>query len=122
VLQTFPNRKALRSAIARVLSEPAPSAVFAAPRPAPTLRRFLSAAKRNGIALSPASRLLYDDQAFYMNGEMVSVSVTMSANTALRELANHRRLSAAHVQRVIQSPPLADCLLQMARAGWIVYH
>jgi 50S ribosomal protein L16 3-hydroxylase len=122
VLQTFPNRKALRSAIARVLSEPAPSAVFAAPRPAPTLRGFSSAAKRHGIALSPASRLLYVDQAFYINGEAVSTPLTVSAGTALRDLANHRRLSAAQVKRVIQDPSLADCLLQMARAGWIVYH
>lgn len=122
VLQTFPNRKALRSAIARVLSEPAPSAVFATPRPAPTLRGFSSAAKRHGIALSPASRLLYVDQAFYINGEAVSTPLTVSAGTALRDLANHRRLSAAQVKRVIQDPSLADCLLQMARAGWIVYH
>jgi 50S ribosomal protein L16 3-hydroxylase len=122
VLQTLPNRKALRSAIARALSEPAPSAVFEPPRPAPTLRGFLSAAKRHGIALSPASRLLYVDQAFYINGEAVSTPLTVSAGTALRDLANHRRLSAAHVKRVIQNPSLADCLLQMARAGWIVYH
>jgi 50S ribosomal protein L16 3-hydroxylase len=122
VLQTFPNRKALRSAIARVLSEPAPSAVFEAPQPAPTLRGFVSAAKRHGIALSPASRLLYVEQAFYINGESVSKPLTMSASAALRDLANHRRLSAAQVKRVIQDPSLADCLLQMARAGWIVYH
>ena len=122
VLQTFPNRKALRSAIACVLSEPAPSAVFETPRPAPTLRGFSSAAKRHGIALSPASRLLYVDRAFYINGEAVSTPLTVSASTALRNLANHRRLSAAQVERVIQDPSLADCLLQMARVGWIVYH
>ncbi len=122
VLQTFPNRKALRSAIACVLSEPAPSAVFETPRPAPTLRGFSSAAKRHGIALSPASRLLYVDRAFYINGEAVSTPLTVSASAALRDLANHRRLSAAQVERVIQDPSLADCLLQMARAGWIVYH
>ena len=120
VLQTFPNRKALRSAIACVLSEPAPSAVFETPRPAPTLRGFSSAAKRHGIALSPASRLLYVDRAFYINGEAVSTPLTVSASAALRDLANHRRLSAAQVKRVIQEPSLADCLLQMARAGWIV--
>ncbi len=108
VLQTFPNRKALRSAIACVLSEPAPSAVFETPRPAPTLRGFSSAAKRHGIALSPASRLLYVDRAFYINGEAVSTPLTVSASAALRDLANHRRLSAAQVERVIQDPSLAD--------------
>ncbi len=122
VLQTFPDRAALRSAIARALSEPAPSAVFAAPQPAPTLRGFLSAAKRHGIALSPASRLLYVDQDFYINGEAVSTPLTLSASAALRDLADHRRLSAPQVKRAIQNPSLADCLLQMARAGWIVYH
>ena len=122
VLQTFPDRNALRSAIARALSEPAPSAVFTAPRPAPKLREFLSAAQRHGIALSPASRLLYVDQAFYINGEAVSTPMTPSANAVLRDLANHRRLSAPQLKRVIKNPSLADCLLQMARAGWIVYH
>lgn len=122
VLQTLPDRKALRSAIARVLSEPAPSAVFVAPRPAPTLRGFINAAQQHGIALSPATRLLYVDHEFFINGETLSMPHTVSGNAALRDLSNHRQLSAAQVKRVIQNRSLADCLLQMARAGWIVYH
>lgn len=77
-------------ALGRFLSEPAANAWFDAPPRNLGTEQWLKAAKRQGIALHPASRMVYDRQRVWINGEQGG-----SPAPLLRALADQRHLSAA---------------------------
>lgn len=75
------------------LSEPKPSVFFEPPQPPLSLRAFAAAIRRNGLRLDRRTRLLYDDDRFYLNGE-----ARAWPGSVLRPLANSRALSAAQAK------------------------
>ena len=122
VLGSFPKADTLRRAIARALSEPAPSAIFIPIAPRPSMKAFVSQASRRGVALSPASRLLYADGLFFMNGEQLQAIQKTAGQRALQRLADHRQLSPAEFKRGSGDAEFVSLLHDMTAAGWIVYH
>ncbi len=78
------------------LSEPKASVYFDPPEAPMTLRAFESAIRRGGVVLDRRTQLLYDEDAFYLNGE--ARAWPASARAALRTLANARALSAAQAR------------------------
>lgn len=122
VIEAFPGRKAVQIAVAQVLSEPAPTAVFTAPKRPPSLAAFHSQACSRGLRLSPASRLLYADGDFFMNGTRIARPLRKSAGLLLEHLADTRGLSASDMERGSRDAELLALLHGMHRDGWIVYH
>jgi len=74
------------------LSEPKAAVVFEPPRRPLSMPRFAAAVGTRGIRLDRRTQLLYDDHAFYMNGE--ARPWPRGSRLALQRLANSRTLSA----------------------------
>lgn len=121
VLQALPGRRAVQTAVAQALSEPAPAAVFNVPQRPPGAADFRQQACKHGLRLSPASRLLYAKGEFFMNGEHIAGPGLTATGQVLEQLADSRRLSAADVTRGSRNSELMSLLLGMHRNGWIVY-
>jgi len=97
------------------LSEPKPVVRFSPPVAPIGRSAFAAKAASRGVALDRATQLLYDDAAFYMNGEAVAFR---GAGTAmLRRLANGRALSARQCRSL--GAPLAALLYQWYRYGFV---
>ena len=82
------------------LSEPKATVQFDRPASALTPSAFAAAIGARGLALDRRTQLLYDNVAFYVNGEMLQVPVRGAAT--LRTLANARALSAAECRAAPQ--------------------
>ena len=95
------------------LSTPKSQVVFAPPLRALAAAAFVRAARRSGLQLAAASILLYDDRAFYMNGERCSPPV--AARPLLLRFANRRKLAPA----VAMPAAAADILYAWYRAGFV---
>lgn len=67
--ESLPDRRAIERAVACVLSEPAPAAVFEPPRKPDSLAVFSRKIAKTGLRLAPASRLLYSKGRFFFNGD-----------------------------------------------------
>jgi 50S ribosomal protein L16 3-hydroxylase len=77
--------------LGRYLSEPKPQIVFSRPRPALDPATFTRRARKDGLRLAPATRLLYRGSTFFINGD--SVPCPRSALPLIRNLANDRTLA-----------------------------
>jgi len=80
------------------LSEPKGIVRFARPVPRRSAAAFAAAIARHGLALDRGAQLLYDDETFYLNGEVVPPPSAGAAT--LRRLANRRALSAQECARI----------------------
>lgn len=86
------------------LTEPKPSVRFAVPAHPVDASSFRRAASSRGVALDARTQLLYDERHLFINGEaMAWPSGAMSTASALKKLANRRRLAAAEVRSVPNS-------------------
>lgn len=98
------------------LSEPKPSVRFRPPAPPVARRAFKAKIAAGGVALDPATQLLYDDVSFYANGE--AVGFRGAGIDLLRDLANRRALSS-HECRAMPAPLFA-LLYQWYRYGFVI--
>ena len=106
----------LRRCLGCLLTEPKAHVFFDAPEPALTLAGFRAAALKAGVALDLKSRLLYDDELFFMNGAVWEA--TPFDAMYLRQLADTRRLPPAilaHVADRLHFPTL----FQSYREGFL---
>ena len=95
------------------LTEPKPH-VFFAPPPAPLPRaRFLARAARHGVTLALRSRMLFDRNRVYLNGE--TYSPVAEAVAVLRKLANTGVLRGG----TVLGAEVADLLYDWYRAGYV---
>jgi 50S ribosomal protein L16 3-hydroxylase len=108
------NRNDLRHFIGEDLSAPKAHVVYAPPRRALTLAAFTKAVNKQGLRLAPQSVLLYDNTAFYVNGERWTVPAR--ARPRIRQFADGRVLPSA-------TAPAAgmDALYAWYRAGYVVF-
>jgi 50S ribosomal protein L16 3-hydroxylase len=74
------------------LSEPKPSVVFEPPAAALSLKAFAAAIRKRGVRLDRRTQFLYDDGAWYVNGEVREWP--RGARDALQRLADGRALGA----------------------------
>ncbi len=95
------------------LSTPKSHVVFAPPRRPLPAAAFARNAGKSGLVLAPATILLYDHAAFYINGERCTASP--SARSALRRLADRRTLPPS----AGWSAETGDLLYAWYRAGYL---
>jgi 50S ribosomal protein L16 3-hydroxylase len=98
---------ALNSALGEIMTEPKPTVWF---EPGVPLM------PGQGIRLSPASRMLYDERCVYLNGE--SWRASAHQGRVLRLLADQRFLSAAQLLRM--SGDLQALFDQWLEDGWLL--
>ncbi len=94
------------------LTEPKPSVWFDAPTQVPTWTRIAR------IDLDRRSRMLYDAERIYLNGEAFDVEGADGA--CLRQLADERGLAKATLKRLSASARAG--VMQWVQAGWLVAH
>ena len=102
------NPLALDHALGMLMTEPKPRVWFEAG----TAR---AADPGQGLALDRRSRMLYDDQHVFINGEAFRASGRDAA--LMHSLADQRRLSATELRRL--SPPARALLADWLAAGWL---
>lgn len=116
VLADLPSKADVRRAVGLVLSEPAAQAVFTPPAPCHSRQQFAKQARQKGLELARATRFLFAEGDFFINGEPLTPPPSRAAG-GLQLLANTRTLSPKNcVDDVL------DVLYDMYRSGWIVYH
>lgn len=108
------SREDLLRFIGEDLSAPKTHVHYAPPRRALSLSAFGKAVGKQGLRLAPQSILLYDNAAFYINGERWAVPAR--AWPRMRQFADRRRLPPA-------AAPSAgiDTLYAWYRAGYTVF-
>lgn len=89
------NRDDLLHFIGEDMSAPKDHVVYAQPQRALTLAAFGKAVRKQGLRLAPQSILLYDNAAFYINGERWTAAA--DARPLLRQFADRRMLPPAAV-------------------------
>lgn len=85
------NNADMEDFIGRYLSEPKPSVFFDPPSRPIALKRFAHLATERGLRLDARTRLIYDRQAIYLNGERVEAENSVMA--PLRTLADQRQVT-----------------------------
>ena len=91
------DKPAVMRALGRFLSEPAGNAWFEAPQMRLRPDQWLDHARRRGIALHPASRMVYDRKSVWINGEPAGPPEPL-----LCTLADRRSLSASELEDYIK--------------------
>jgi len=99
------------------LTEPRSSVVFASPRRALSPAAFREGAAARGLALAPASALLWRGRTAFMNGEACDLPASVMAIVA--RLGDRRGLDPATASRALRSTPLADSLHAWYCAGYL---
>lgn len=94
------------------LSTPKAHVVFTAPRSALSAREFTRSAGARGVVLAPATILLYDDAAFYINGEQCVAPA--AARSTLRQLADRKALPS-----LARTSAAKEVLYTWYRAGYL---
>lgn len=84
------DRADVAAFLGHYLTEPKPQVYFEPPEQPLTQRKFLSAARKLGLALDARSLLLCAESHFYLNGELLTIEPDDS--TTLAALADKRRL------------------------------
>jgi 50S ribosomal protein L16 3-hydroxylase len=118
-----PSRREAGRTLLEHLTEPKPSVVFDAPRPALGLARFCAAAARRGIRLDLRSRMLFQGADIAINGELAPA--TRAMGPLLRRLANQGGLEGgawaapASGRGHADNAALLGLLHLWYRAGWL---
>lgn len=89
------NRADILDFLGTYLSEPKPNVFFDPPRRPMSAESFAQAAGQSGVRLDARSRLLFSDEAFYINGERLEAAGQVKH--ALVALADRRGLPAAGI-------------------------
>ncbi len=105
------NRTTVRDFLGASLTEPKAHIFFDPPAHPLTLARFASAAKRKGVALAPASQLLFSGNQFYLNGE--SWKMPAHVKPLIRELANHRALKITSARNATSGQHIIDDVINL---------
>lgn len=84
----------VEQALGRFLSEPAANAWFESPAKSLSKRQWLSKALAFGLALHPASRMVYDNKSVWLNGEILARPCPL-----LRQLADQRYIHANQLKK-----------------------
>lgn len=95
------------------LTEPKPHVFFTPPRAPLSRARFLARAARRGVALALRSRMLFDRDGFYVNGDRYAPGA--DAAGVLRTLASTGGLPGD----TVLGAEVADLLYDWYRAGYI---
>jgi 50S ribosomal protein L16 3-hydroxylase len=106
----------VRVFVGEYFSEPKTSVFFTPPGKRLTQGKFLQAAIRRGVKLSPKSRMLYAGQLVFINGE--SFSMGAGDRKILQTLADERSLQGTSI--ALASSDVQEALHQWYSDGWIV--
>ncbi|KWR90396.1 cupin [Cupriavidus sp. IDO] len=98
------------------LSEPKPSVEFPEIPELPA-RKYAKLAKTHGVVLAPASIALYDRTHFFLNGEAYETPEDLAP--WLKQLADHRHLSAKEVSACADLPDLMETFHHWTLEGWL---
>jgi 50S ribosomal protein L16 3-hydroxylase len=97
------------------LSEPKHNVFFTGPAKPLTMGRFLDAAARRGLTLSPKTLMLYRGKHVFINGE--SFAVRRADKAVLDLLANERRLDGTSLAKA--SEDVLEALYTWYQDGWL---
>ncbi len=110
-----PGTRDTQRFLLRHLSEPKAQVVFARPPRPASAAQFRQTSVRRGVALHPATRMLYAGRECGINGD--SLSFPAQCARQLRTLADERALDAATLATL---PDVGHALLHAwYEAGWI---
>lgn len=93
------DRRIIAQALGRYLSEPAANTWFEGPRKKLSKHHWLKRSLSVGIALHPASRMVYDKRETWLNGEPFG-----APNALLRKLADQRYLTGMQLESLFSVP------------------
>ena len=103
--------------LGKYLTEPKPD-VFFGPAKKLSMSKFISQLQQKTIVLDLKSKMLFTDNAFYLNGEKLTLSDNL--NDCMQDLANQRYLNISHQTNDIQVQ-FASVLYESYLAGFISF-
>jgi len=143
------EQQLVEQALGRFLSEPAANAWFDSPAKSLSRLQWLKKALTHGLALHPASRMVYDTKSVWLNGEKLARPCPL-----LRQLADQRYINANQIKsavpegitdtlsngpttykdpvtkrqdareckKTVEFQPLFDSLFTCYQQGWLGFH
>jgi 50S ribosomal protein L16 3-hydroxylase len=143
------EQQLVEQALGRFLSEPAANAWFESPAKSLSRLQWLKKALTHGLALHPASRMVYDTKSVWLNGEKLARPCPL-----LRQLADQRYINANQIKssvpegitdalsngpttykdpvtkrqdareckKTVEFQPLFDSLFTCYQQGWLGFH
>lgn len=143
------EQQLVEQALGRFLSEPAANAWFDSPAKLLSRLQWLKKALTHGLALHPASRMVYDTKSVWLNGEKLARPCPL-----LRQLADQRYINANQIKssvpegitdtlsngpttykdpvtkrqdareckKTVEFQPLFDSLFTCYQQGWLGFH
>jgi 50S ribosomal protein L16 3-hydroxylase len=111
------NEKDVAAFLGTYLSEPKANVVFDTPERPLNEKRFIERAKQSGLKLDKKTVLLYDKQAYFLNGEQELMSA--KARKWLPELADRRHLEGKRFVTLSGDSSMTVLLHEWYCAGWI---
>ena len=109
------DNKTVADFLGKYLTEPKPDVYFE-PAKKISLPKFTSQLQQKTITLDLKSQMLFTDNAYYLNGEKLTISDNLIA--CMQDLANQRYLNIANQTSELQTQ-LAEVLYESYLAGFI---
>nr|WP_240648389.1 cupin domain-containing protein [Pararobbsia silviterrae] len=111
------NRADIERFVGRYLSEPKPTVVFDAPEDPMDIEAFLAHARAHGVRVDPRTVLLYDDRAFYINGE--TDRLERSIRDGVQRLADRKALEGKDFVTLSETAAMTVLVHEWYCAGWV---
>lgn len=143
------EQQLVEQALGRFLSEPAANAWFDSPAKSLSRLQWLKKALTHGLALHPASRMVYDTKSVWLNGEKLarpcpllrqladqryinanqikssvpeSITDTLSNGPTTHKDPVTKRQDARECKKTVEFQPLFDSLFTCYQQGWLGFH
>ncbi|RCS59528.1 JmjC domain-containing protein [Parvibium lacunae] len=113
-----PTAEDIQAFVGEYFSEPKATTFFSAPAKSLNLSQFKQRLQRDGLALSARSRLLYDADNIYFNGQ--SLYASGIERKLLTRLANQHTLSPTELVSVLTLPDFMAQLHDWYLSGWLL--
>lgn len=108
----------IQSSIGGLLTEPKPHVYFLNNTENLEIQDIISTLGDRGIALSMKTRMLYKDNFFYINGEIVNPTDALTVKQ-LQMLANRREFDPSEASKALKNTEFQYFLVGFAKAGWV---
>lgn len=101
-----------------LLTEPKPHVYFVNNTEDQEIHEIIEVLCTRGIALSMKTKMLFKEQTFFINGEIVNAKAPLTVKQ-LQMLANQREMEPSDAAEALKNPEFQYFLIGFAKAGWV---
>lgn len=108
----------IQCSMGALLTEPKSHVYFVNNTEDQEIHEIISVLGERGIALSMKTKMLFKEQTFFINGEIVNPKASLTVKQ-LQMLANQREMEPSDAAEALKNPEFQYFLIGFAKAGWV---